>query len=122
MNKLFCCVMGLSLLCTACITQEQRAPNRSEDTILSKEVAKLLAQNDGVLDIREHPTVGCTRVRLVGSHLVKRFCYTSQEEKDSARANQDAYYRKFGPQPCLDTSHPACGGGVKRVPVAALEI
>lgn len=102
----------LSLVLSGCITQAERAPNRSEDTILSKEVRKLLAQNDGVLDLRENPTVGCTRVRLVGTHRVKRFCYTNQEEKDAAMANQNAYYGRFGPQSCLDGDFSGCQNGL----------
>lgn len=106
-------VLGLSLMLSACITQEQRGTNRSEDTILSREVEKLLAENDGTLDIREHPTVGCVRVRLVGTHTVKRFCYTNQEEKDAAHANQNSYYESFGPQACLDQGSVACDAGME---------
>ena len=113
MSRSICCVLGLSLMLSACITQEQRGTNRSEDTILSKEVEKLLAENDGTLDIREHPTVGCVRVRLVGTHTVKRFCYTSQEEKDAAHANQNSYYENFGPLSCLGEGSVACQAGME---------
>lgn len=113
MSKSIWCVLGLSLMLSACISQEQRGVNRSEDTILSKEVQRLLAENDGILDIREHPTVGCVRVRLVGSHMVKRFCYTNQEEKDAAHANQNSYYESFGPQQCLDQGSVACQAGME---------
>ena len=113
MNKKFWCVMGLGVLLSACVSQEQRMPNKSEDTILSKGVEKILAENDGAIDIRQHPTVGCTRVRLVGTHTVKRFCYTSKEEKEAAEANQDAYYSRFGPQRCMDQGSVACQAGME---------
>lgn len=113
MSGKFWCVMGLSCLLSACISQEQRGANRSEDTILSKQVEKLLAENDGILDLREHPDVGCVRVRLVGTHMVKRFCYTNQEEKDAAQANQSSYYARFGPQQCLDQGSVACQAGME---------
>jgi len=113
MKKMMIIAIGLSLGLSACISQEQRRVNRSENTILSQDVDKLLAENDGVIDTRNHPNVGCTRVRLVGTHRVTRFCYTTQEEKEAAEANETAYYGRFGPQRCLDQTAVGCQAGLE---------
>ena len=75
-------VICLCTLLTACVTAEQRLNNRSERTLLSAKVHTLLDESNGTLDTREHADVGCERIRIVGSHLVTRFCYTSEEDKE----------------------------------------
>ena len=65
-------VFIFSAALSACVSQNERLNNRSEDTLLSPDVKDLLAENDGLLDTREHEKVRCKRIRIVGSHRVTR--------------------------------------------------
>ncbi len=98
------------LLSAGCVGLDQRPMNKSEDTYVSDQVAAMVEDNDGVLDTRDTPDVKCKRIKLTGSHIHSRLCYTSAEEKRQAEETMDAYYRKFGAMKCLDKSASACGG------------
>lgn len=104
-------VLGLCIALTACVSQDKRLNNKSEDTLVSAKVLTMVEANDGTLDARDHDNVKCKRLRIVGSHRVTRFCYTSEEEKAMAQKAKDKYLDRFGPQKCLDRSSGACGGG-----------
>ena len=93
----------------ACAAKHERIVNDGEKTIVSDKVLEMvLAAEDGLLDIREHENVRCRRIRIVGTHMVQRLCYTTEEEEEQARKTQAEYYAGFGANKCLDQS--ACGG------------
>ena len=35
-------------------------------------------------------------MRLTGTHMVTRVCYTTEENRDIAQETQKAYYRRYG--------------------------
>ena len=97
MTKMF--VLCLCALLAACVTQDKRLNNKSERTLLSANVRTMLEESDGTLDTREHDNMTCERIRITGSHMVTRFCYTREEEKEmlDVRAGDDSEARMFSP-------------------------
>lgn len=97
MYRLFGVAIILSL--TACVSTNERMGNRSEDTLISPEVERLLADNDGYLDTREHTNVRCARVRLVGTHRITKHCYTLEEDEAMRLRTQKELRRHTVPDP-----------------------
>ncbi len=99
-----CCAAALS----GCLATHERPMNYSEDTLVSDKVLAMVEEADGELDIREKPNVRCQRIRITGSHLITRLCYTTEEEKKIAKETRENYYRRFGAQKCLSGGN--CAG------------
>ncbi|MEM9529974.1 MAG: hypothetical protein AAGA23_03585 [Pseudomonadota bacterium] len=93
---------------TACMAKHERPMNEGEKTIVSDQVLAMVDEAGGELDIREKKNVRCQRIRITGTHMVTRLCYTSEEEKKIAERTQEEYYRRFGPQKCLSGAN--CAG------------
>ncbi len=96
-----------SFLLVACANTyhtDERPQNDGEKTIVSNHVLAMVDQNDGKLDIRQHENIRCKRIKIVGTHIHKRLCYTTEEEERMAQQTYDAYYRNFGAIKCLDQS------------------
>ena len=83
----------------------------SEKTMVSDRVLAMVDENGGRLDIREHEDVRCKRIRLTGSHLVTRLCYTREEEEAMEKASRDKTIDRFGKIKCLDRTSTACNAG-----------
>lgn len=84
------------LLLTGCVATHERPMNEVEDTIVSNQVLAMVDEAGGELDIREEPKVRCERIRLTGTHMVTRHCYTLAESARSSEQTQNAYYRRYG--------------------------
>lgn len=95
---------ALLVACANTYQVDERPQNAGEDTIVSDQVLAMVDQNDGQLDIREHENVRCKRIKIVGTHIHKRLCYTTEEEEQQAQETYDSYYRNFGVIKCLDQS------------------
>lgn len=88
--------IGIVILMSACVARHERPMRGSEDTILSDQVAKRLAESEqGYLDTREHSDILCRRVRITGSHMVTRVCYTMQEDEDITHETRKAMDRIY---------------------------
>lgn len=111
MSKILIPVLAFAML-GACIATHERSMNAGEKTLVSDEVLAMVEENDGSLDIREHDNVRCERLRLVGTHMVTRLCYTTEEEKKMAEESRKKYYGRFGAPKCLDQSSASCQGGL----------
>ena len=90
---------------TACVGTAERPMNFGESTIVSDQVAKMVNESEtGAIDIRDHEDIRCERIRITGTHMLKRHCYTLAEKEASDKANQDAMRDEFGKVKCLDTT------------------
>ena len=94
----------IALLCalalSACAATHDRPMRASEKTLLSEEVGeRLLAAEDGKLDIRDQKDIRCERVRTTGSHMVTRVCYTLGEDEDMSQYSQDRLERVMNDTP-----------------------
>jgi len=97
-------ILIAAMLC-GCVAKHKRILNESEKTLVSDDVhALVMAADEGLLDIRQHKNVRCERIRLTGSHITTRLCYTTEEEKEMVRRASEAYFRAFGFSKCLDQS------------------
>lgn len=85
-----------AIILGGCVATHERPMNYSEKTIVSDEVLAMVDEAGGELDTREEPSVRCQRIRLTGTHMVTRICYTSPEEQAAAENTKAAYYRRFG--------------------------
>ncbi len=110
------------VLSVGCVSTQDRPMNKSEKTVLSEAVAEIVAEDqDGIVDIREHKQVRCTRFKRVGTHMVTRHCYTIGEEEESQLANQNRMRDRFGKMDCLDqTLSGACSNAALQDPFAGL--
>ena len=98
-------ILALTVGCVAgCMATEERPMRASEDTYLSQEVERRLDEAGGVIDVREHDDIRCQRVKLTGTHLVTRHCYTLAEEEAAAKQSQDRMERILN-----DTPRPRSG-------------
>ncbi len=95
-------VLSLVLLVAACAGNEKK-----EGVILSDGFLAIAEKENGKVDTDKYPNVRCKRIRLTGTHLIKKVCYTSEEEEKLARQHVDEYYRTLGLRNCDDQS---CGG------------
>ncbi len=86
----------MALIVSGCVATHERAMNESEKTVVSDQVLAMVDEAGGTLDIREKPEVYCKRIRITGSHMVTRVCYTDREDKAMADETQATYYRRFG--------------------------
>ncbi len=109
-STLFACTVMMA--CANTYHTDERPQNDGEKTIVSNQVLAMVDQNNGTLDIRQHDNVRCKRIKIVGTHIHKRFCYTTEEEKRMAEETYDAYYRNFGPATCLTEAVCGADGGV----------
>jgi len=106
--KILLAILIATLLC-GCLAKHKRILNEGEQTIVSDDVrALVLAADEGLLDIRLHDNVSCRRIKIVGTHLVKRFCYTREEEREMYRKTQEEYWKAFGFNKCLNPG--VCSG------------
>lgn len=71
----------------------------SERTMLSAEVAERLDESEGYLDTREYNDIRCRRVKLTGSHMVTRHCFTLAEQEAQAEQSQDRMERIMNDTP-----------------------
>lgn len=92
-------IMALAL--GGCVATHERPMNQSEKTIVSDKVLAMVDEAGGTLDIREKENVRCRRIRLTGSHITTRLCYTNEEERAIVEQTQEEYYSRFGLQKCL---------------------
>jgi hypothetical protein len=99
----------ICIFLTGCHAKHSRVMNKGEETLVSDQVrALVMAADDGLLDIRGEEKVRCERIRIVGTHMVKRLCYTTDEEEEMAHKTREEYFKSFGFQKCVDRS--ACSG------------
>ncbi len=110
-------IILIALTVTACAgtntyQTDYRPMNKSEKTLVSDDVREVVEASDGQIDIRNHPNIKCKRIKLVGSHIHQRLCYTNEEEKKLAEENAARYYARFGLQKCLDSGSAACQNGL----------
>ncbi|MEM9302518.1 MAG: hypothetical protein AAGE01_10430 [Pseudomonadota bacterium] len=87
------------LVLTACTATHERPMRASEKTLLSEDVSQRLAENDGMLDTRKEKDIRCDRIKITGSHLVTRVCYTLGEDEDSSQMSQDRLERVLNDTP-----------------------
>lgn len=92
---------------------DKRPMNAGETTLVSDQVLAMVDANGGSLDTREHNEVKCKRVKIVGTHIHRRFCYTTEEERQMAEETADRYYARFGLPKCLDGASVACQAGLE---------
>lgn len=92
--------MCVAFLC-ACSTTNMQPTHYSDKTVVSPKVAALVNEK-GAIDIRQETDVVCERVRITGSHIVTRHCYTRTEMTDAERANQEAMRDNFGRVICMN--------------------
>ncbi len=111
MLKAIAISVGTIALASGCVGLDERPMNAGEDTLVSKNVLSMVEQNNGRLDTREHANVGCKRIKLTGSHIHTRICYTTEEERLQAEHTADEYYRRFGSFGCGDPGSAACNAG-----------
>lgn len=83
----------------ACVSKQDRPMRYSEDTVLSQEVSKRLDEQDGELDVREHEDIRCERIRIVGTHMITRHCYTLGESAATADRNRNEIERRLSTTP-----------------------
>ena len=99
--KILITLLTAALLC-GCLAKHSRMLNEGEKTLVSADVRELvLAAEDGLLDIREHKNIRCERIRIVGTHLLTRLCFTKEESREMARKTQEEYWKAFGFTKCL---------------------
>ena len=104
MLRVFSTLLSAGLL-TGCISTQDRPMNAREQTLLSPEVAKLVAADeDGILDTRQVPEIRCERFKRTGSHMVLRHCYTVGEEDEMVADAQGKMQDRFGKIQCLEGS------------------
>lgn len=101
--------MPRTLLCCAavalagCISTQDRPMNHGEQTMVSDDVRTLVEESkDGQIDTREFPDIRCRRFKLVGTHMVTRYCYSAREEEEALAENQDKMRDRWGKLKCLD--------------------
>ena len=94
---------------TACAAPDRRQADTDIPTRISPGVLAIAEAENGVVDTDKHTDVHCERVKIVGTHLHERICYTQAESRAAARRHADAYYRRFGAgNRCLDQT--SCDG------------
>ncbi len=86
------------LLLAGCLATHDRPMNESEETIASRTVMAMVEDAGGTLDTREDPKVRCERIRITGTHMVTRMCFTEDEARWSQEETMNRYYRRFGQQ------------------------
>ncbi len=89
-------ILLTALITSGCVATHERGMNDSEKTLVSNDVSAMVDEAGGALDIREEPEVHCQRIKLTGSHMVTRLCYTGREEQASAEQTKATIYRRFG--------------------------
>ncbi len=95
----FACLVSAVLVGCTTTSTEDRPMRDSEMTFLSPDVSEMLDESeDGELDIREHAEVRCERVKITGSHMVHRMCFTVAEEDGMGRASRDRFERIMNDQ------------------------
>ena len=95
----------IALTLGACVAKHSRILNEGEKTFVSNDVREMvLAADEGLLDIREQENVRCRRIRIVGTHMVHRLCYTTEEDAEQARQTQAKYYASFGANKNVDVT------------------
>ncbi|MFK7956839.1 MAG: hypothetical protein AB8B96_12170 [Lysobacterales bacterium] len=94
MKTILLAVMAFTI--SGCVATHERGMNESEKTVVSDQVLAMVDEAGGTLDIREKPEVYCKRIRVTGSHMVTRVCYTSREDEAMAEETKATYYRRFG--------------------------
>ena len=99
--KVLSAALSAAILTAACTATDTRPMNYGEKTIVSAEVAALVNEK-GAIDIRQETDVVCDRVRITGSHMITRHCYTRTEQTDAERANQEAMRDNFGRVICMN--------------------
>lgn len=118
-------VIGLAplvLLAAGCVSTQDRPMNFGEKTYVSDDVREIVANSEsGSVDTREYSNIRCRRYKLVGTHMVTRYCYTSEEEEEMAKNSQDKMRDRFGKQSCLDrTLGSICSNASPQDPFAGL--
>ena len=108
MFRTFAVVVILFVSGCKSVATHERPMNESEPTMVSQRVAAMLDENGGTLDTREHDNVRCERIKITGSHMVTRLCFTKEEETDSIADNQNKMRDRFGMMKCLDPLSPSC--------------
>jgi len=94
MNKLT--FLAAFFMLSGCVATHERPMNESEITVVSDDVMAMVDEAGGTLDIRDKPEVYCKRIRVTGSHMVTRVCYTKREDHAMAEETQATYYRRYG--------------------------
>ncbi len=107
-TALVLCVLLAACAGTQTAHVQERPMNDGERTQVSPKVLAMVDDSGGKLDIREHKNVKCKRIKIVGTHIHKRICYTTQEEALLAKQTYDQYYRTFGHNKCLTPA--VCSG------------
>lgn len=82
----------IALALSACASTQRRAMNDGERTITTDKV-RALVQAQGAVDVRFDEQIRCERIRIVGTHLIQRFCYSGAEAKEAARDAMRRYSR-----------------------------
>lgn len=101
----------LALLVAGCTATHER-PMGGEKTMVSDKVLAMVDENDGRLDIRDHENVRCKRIKLTGSHMVTRLCYTNEEDEEMDHRSSDKMRDRFGKIKCLDSGSQSCNAGL----------
>ena len=120
MRKVLLVLIAGSIVGCSTYNTDTRPMNYGEKTLVSNKVAQMVDESEtGKIDIREFEEVRCERVRITGSHMVHRHCYTVAEREASDRANQDEVRDRFGKMPCMERSF-ACSGASPQDPLSGL--
>ena len=120
MRLVLVAVMAGSVIGCSTHNTDTRPMNYGEKTLVSNKVAQMVDESEsGAIDTREFDEVRCERIRITGSHMVQRHCYTVSEREAADRANQDEVRDRFGASKCMDRSF-ACSGASPQDPISRL--
>ena len=100
----------VALALNACASTQRRAMNDGERTLTTGTV-RALVQSQGEVDVRFDERIRCERIRIVGTHLIQRFCYSGADAKEAARDAMRRYSRSVTVGGC---GAGGCSGGGPR--------